>query len=210
MKLASHNSLSYATPTKWYTKLINFTAQCQNIDVVSQYEKGVRLFDIRIKRDDWSTEFLHGTKPAHGIVEYDIDPASQLYELSRLATEEDPVYIMLSIENDKDFEDFAWFKRVYDTCKEDFDKLIFCGGYAKHPWRQIIFEDNTPTIEHKYWEFLNFTYTDTTKWGKIKLFFKNLFHFKPKYWAKKNNKQYIKEGTDKDFLMLDFVHYGQE
>ena len=50
MKLASHNSLSYIKPKKWWEKLINFTSKCQSYDIETQYEYGVRLFDIRIRR----------------------------------------------------------------------------------------------------------------------------------------------------------------
>lgn len=73
MKLASHNSLSFTKPRKWWEKLINFTAKCQSHDIQTQYIDGVRLFDIRLRRD-WVSCYSHDYDAiaAHGLIEYKI------------------------------------------------------------------------------------------------------------------------------------------
>jgi len=48
MILGSHNSWSYLPPKKWYMKPFRFTAQCQDWDIKTQYEHGVRCFDLRL------------------------------------------------------------------------------------------------------------------------------------------------------------------
>lgn len=208
MKLASHNSLSYIKPRRWWEKLINFTAKCQLYDIKAQYHKGVRLFDIRVRRDNYSYGAC-SAKSGHGLITYDKSIIEVLYVLNIFSTKEDPVYIQLNLENrkwEKD-KDFVWFEELFKTFAEDYSNLIFCGGYAKHPWRKII-DCEDPTIDQKNWEFMNFKWQPTTK-EKIKRFFANLFHFSPKYWAKKDNQKYKSAGTSADFLMLDFVQYGE-
>lgn len=71
MKLASHNSLSFVKPKKWWEKLINFTSKCQSHDIQTQYTNGVRLFDIRLRRD-WISCYSreYDAIAAHGLVEY--------------------------------------------------------------------------------------------------------------------------------------------
>lgn len=208
MKLASHNSLSYVKPKRWWEKLINFTAKCQLYDIEAQYQKGVRLFDIRVRRDD-SSYGAYSAKSGHGLITYNICIIDVLYVLDSLSTKEDPVYIQLNLENRKQEEDkdFIWFEELFKTFAKDYSNLIFCGGYAKHPWRKIV-DCEDPTIDQKNWEFMNFKWQPTTK-EKIKRFFANLFHFSPKYWAKKDNQKYKSAGTSADFLMLDFIQYGE-
>lgn len=211
MKLASHNSLSFVKPKKWWEKLINFTAKCQSHDIQTQYIDGVRLFDIRLRRD-WISCYSndYDAISAHGLIEYkNIVIADVLDYLNSKSTKEDPVYVQLNLENFKydGDRDYVWFRELFKKCAETYQNLIFCGGYVKHPWRKII-DCEDPTIDQKNWEFMDFTWQPTTT-EKIKRFFVNLFHFSPKYWAKKNNQEYKSTGTSADFLMLDYIQYGR-
>lgn len=210
MKLATHNSLSFITPNKWWQKLINFTSKCQSLDIQSQYEYGVRLFDIRLRRDWLScTSNEYDSISAHGLIEYkDFSIGDVLDYLNCKSTKDDPIYIQLNLENLKSDEDrdYVWFKDLFKLCIEKYPNLIFCGGYAKHPWRKIV-DCKDPSITQQNWEFMNFKWQPTIK-DKIKRFFANLFHFSPRYWAKKNNKKYKSAGTSAEFLMLDFIQYG--
>lgn len=211
MKLASHNSLSFTKPRKWWEKLINFTAKCQSHDIQTQYIDGVRLFDIRLRRD-WVSCYSndYDAISAHGLIEYkNIVIADVLDYLNSKSTKEDPVYVQLNLENFKydGDRDYVWFRELFKKCAETYQNLIFCGGYVKHPWHKII-DCEDPTIDQKNWEFMDFTWQPTMK-EKIKRFFVNLFHFSPKYWAKKNNQEYKSTGTYADFLMLDYIQYGR-
>lgn len=101
MKLASHNSLSYAEPQRWWGKLINFTSKCQSMDVIGQYEYGVRLFDIRIRREYFGVSRNYDVKSAHGLITYFIYVTEVLAWLNEKSTKDDPVYIQLNLENKK-------------------------------------------------------------------------------------------------------------
>ena len=210
MKLASHNSLSFVKPKKWWEKLINFTAKCQSHDIQTQYTNGVRLFDIRLRRD-WISCYSreYDAIAAHGLIEYrDIIIPDVLDYLNEKSTKDDPIYVQLNLENlkyDGD-KDYVWFKELFKKCTETYQNLIFCGGYVKYPWHKII-DCEDPSICQKNWEFFNYKDQSTTR-KKIKCFFSNLLHFTPEYWAKKNNQKYKSDGTSADFLMLDFVQYG--
>lgn len=196
--LGTHNSLTYAKPTTWLGKLLNVTAQCQEIPLKTQYDMGVRYFDIRINR---------GTSNAkHGLVTYETQVPEALATLNTLSTPEDPIYVAINYENsfyERKSKYEPWFKETFSSLTSTYRNLIFTGGYAKHPWRKVI---NVPDVQinEKYWEFSNYRWEPTTK-EKIKKFFINLFHFSPKYWAEKDNSTYRKEYENSD-LMLDFVN----
>mgnify|MGYP004649792769 CR=1 FL=1 len=215
MKLASHNSLSFVKPRKWWEKLINFTSKCQSYDIETQYEYGVRLFDIRIRRAMFEPDSYYCAKSAHGLITYDVRIVDVLRYLDTLSTKEDPIYVYLSLENkkcEKD-RDYVWFKNAFNLYEEMFPNLIFCGGYVKYPWHKIIDCEN-PFICQRNWEFYNYKDVKDGTITKIKCFFSNLLHFSPEYWAKKNNQKHKSDGTSADFgtspdfLMLDFVQYG--
>lgn len=209
MKLASHNSLSYVKPSTWWERLINFTAKCQSYDVMAQYDKGVRLFDIRVRRRELSYPSSYNAVSAHGLITYNVYVFDVLGWLNQKSTKDDPVYVQLNLENLKSEEDrdFYWFKELFNEYSESFSNIVFCGGYVKHPWHKII-DCEDPSIDQKNWEFFNYQNQPTT-WGKIKCFFSNLLHFCPRYWAKKDNQKYKSDGTSAEFLMLDYIQYGE-
>lgn len=65
---ASHNSLTFAKPLRWWQWLFNPFSKCQRVDIVSQIAEGVRFFDLRVRFDG------NGKLVAcHGLVEYDIN-----------------------------------------------------------------------------------------------------------------------------------------
>jgi len=83
--LGSHNSWSYLTPTKWWMKVIRFTAKCQKADIKTQYEVyNVRCFDLRVRFNDYKLPIV-----AHGIVEYNITLAKLLKDIFWLNTKKD-------------------------------------------------------------------------------------------------------------------------
>ena len=49
--LGSHNSLSYL-PIKGWMKILKPWVQCQSLNIEEQYNKGVRYFDLRLRKDN--------------------------------------------------------------------------------------------------------------------------------------------------------------
>ena len=49
-KIASHDSMSYLKPAKWWMRPFRFVAQCQKVNLESQYyDYGIRMFAIQRK-----------------------------------------------------------------------------------------------------------------------------------------------------------------
>ena len=72
MIVGSHNSWSYLPSKKWWMAPFKFMAKCQDLNIIEQYEIGVRCFDLRV-RFNKKGEFILG----HGFMQYDIIPELQ-------------------------------------------------------------------------------------------------------------------------------------
>lgn len=204
MILGTHNSLSYAKPTKWWMKLINFTSRCQNMTIEEQFKYGVRYYDIRIR--------LEKDTSAHGIIEYDVKVSRILSYLNeKVKGSNVTCYVAINLEENVDFKDehkVNLFRKTIKNIQNKYPNLIICGGYCKGPWRKILPEIYNPATLDYYWEFMNFKCKN--KISIIQLI-TNILHFCPKYWAKRDNKG-IKElaktyTNPSEILVLDYVQY---
>ena len=189
MKLASHNSWSYATPKKWWMKLIRFAARCQDVDIKTQYEQyDVRMFDLRLRFDDNKTRNI-----VHGCVVYDIDVSDYYDVLNYLNNKKDAtVRVVLDIRN-KHQNTVYQSERFYKEC--DWLKAIFpnikftCGQNLLT--REVVYDfRNTESCTEKY------SSVNGTKLDDIY----------PRYYAKRNNHKNINTPIDTEFLMIDFVN----
>lgn len=196
MILSTHNSLSSYAPKKWWMRLLNPFAKCQSLSIEDQYNKGVRMFDIRVKP---FTEEV-----AHGIVSYKVDVHEILDWLNNHYSD-GRVYIRLCCENSKyDSDIIKWFKAFFTDCMKKYPNLQFCGGYIKTGWTKVI-EVKDPEYLELYRTFN--VYKAKQGWkNKLKSIVQYILHPFPKYWAEKDNEQYIKQYQDYDsFIMLDFI-----
>ena len=192
MILGSHNSWSYNKPKKWWMKLIAFTARCQNIDIKTQYELGVRCFDLRIRFDkDCNTVF------AHGIIEYNID-ADKVYDDLKWLDNKGDCYVRVIHEarNRPQYSNESISNFQY-TCKElqcSFTNIKFWCGKSIYNWEHNDYEfDYQPSCEEKYASVCAPKLIDD---------------WYPRWFAKHHNKEIKEEGTEKDILLIDFVNIG--
>lgn len=206
--LATHNSLTYAS-CQWWWKPFNFTSKCQNIDIQSQLEMGVRKFSIRprMRNGKWVG--------AHGFATYNVsvdDILSQLNEFN----DEISVEIMLETTplikpSDKYVE---LYKEWYEGLFERFPKLFITGGSIKYPWRMVsdkqrgwdkIFDNCYTTIYYTNSKTFDDTFfgIHVGKWIKyVKAFF-----VCPKYWAKRRNKFIRSIIKPNNLIYVDFVDF---
>lgn len=137
MTLASHNTMTYLKPDKWYMNLFRFIDKCQSKDIVEQYESGVRLFDIRIGFKNGNPVFKHGLATYKRNVE-------EVFEY--LNTKD--VIVRIIGEDEHPF--------LYDYCKhleETYKNIKFYGGNRKSDWTKKIYNFKyVPdfTIEENY------------------------------------------------------------
>lgn len=188
MILGSHNSWSYLPPKKWYMKPFRFTARCQDWDIKTQYEHGVRCFDLRLQYDKDTLHVVHGS------MIYKITCAELLKDLEWLNKQGD-VYVRVlhdsrtkKLHNERAVKNFqndcAAFEQLYPNIK------FWCGKNLYNWTNDYEFKNNPSCAE----------YYSSVVLPKID----DLY---PRCYAKKNTKVIYEKGTDKDILLLDFVNY---
>ncbi len=141
MILGSHNTMSYLKP-QWWMRPFAFMARCQSEDLETQWNRGVRMFDLRIVFENGIPYFAHGLATYKGIkkgtstypkkvVEYVLTWLNIHASLSK-----EKVIVRVINERNKDevlFEDFC------NKIDETYKYLQFCGfrnknskGYFNH------------------------------------------------------------------------------
>lgn len=190
MILGSHNSWSYLKPKKWWMKIFRFMAQCQDLDIVSQYNEGVRCFDLRIRFEG------ENVVVAHGKVVYDIT-GQQLHSILEWLNSKDNVKIRIlhEIREKKQYtpENLQRFRNFCYLCETLYPKLKFwCGRNLvnyniDYPFAYM------PTCEEKY---------SSVCYPKL------IDDWYPRWYAKHHNKQILEKGTDKEILLIDFINYN--
>ena len=186
MKIGTHNSMTYLQPKQWWLWPFKWMAQCQSIDYKQQYDLGVRYFDMRVKYNkEGKPEF------SHGLLTYKCDVESVFKWLN---SKKEDIQIRLLLELSKSSADD---ERQLDLFVEDcarwediYRNLKFHNGRRKYDWKVVYdFNNPEPSIDQKVSSMLG------KKWDDI-------FPF---VWSYMYNKKFIEEGTDKEYLLLDFV-----
>lgn len=189
MKLASHNSMSYLPPRKWWMYPFRFMARCQSKSIEEQYEKyGIRMFDLRISFRKLLPEFRHGAIAYKGDVCKVLDYLNSKRDCKvRLILEE---YL-----NDKTQYQEDMFKVFATNCEHIYENIMFFGGVRKRDWKEIYKFKYSPSYDNKY-------SSDNTN-GTTGTILDDWF---PWLYARLNNKKNISKGTDKPWMFIDFVN----
>lgn len=192
-KLASHNTMSYLSPRKWYFKPLAFTAQCQSKTIQEQYEKyGVRLFDLRFRFNKKGE--IHF---AHGAVEYTGNRAFIFSILEYLNSLKDITVIVRYENKEGEFEEE--FKEWCNYLETTFTNVKWAGGTNKWKGKLVYkFKNPFPSVEDKY-SSCNVNEPGKPVTGTI------VDDLCPIWYAKKNNTLNLAKGTNKKYLMIDFV-----
>lgn len=189
--LGSHNSWSYLPVKRWWMVPFRFTARCQDLSIIEQYNLGVRCFDLRV-RFNKKGELL----VCHGFIKYNIDKEGLYSDLEWLSDKKD-VYIRLLHEarNKKQYNSLS-IKKFREFCKDvlnKFPNIKFWNGINLYNWTYDFAFYHNPSCEEKYSSVCDPRLIDD---------------WYPRLFAKVNNKEIVKKGTDKDILLIDFVNYG--
>ena len=186
-KLASHNSMTYLQPKQWYLYPFRFMVRCQSKSIEEQYEKyGIRYFDLRVRYTDvGEIEFAHGLMSFKGDVRKVLDYLDSF-------NEEVWVRFLLEI-TDNDLVAFQEenFIRDCEMFELLFPNLKFHNGRRKFDWKVVYkFKNEEPTLDQNVSSMTWKIFDDWCPW----------------FYAKIMNKKNLANGTDKDYLMLDFLH----
>lgn len=202
MKLASHDTMTYLKPKRWWLIPFHFMARCQSKTIEEQYEKyGIRYFDLRISFDkEGNPEFRHGSIAFKGV--------DVLKVLEYLNNKNEGIQIRILLESNEATFKFKYlfnkdkiekekqrqiklFQIFMLLCESTFTDLKFHCGRSKWDWK-VIYEckNPEPTLDQK---ISSMTWKIFDDWY-------------PYIYARLMNHKNIKMGTDKDYLMIDFLH----
>lgn len=191
MKIASHNSWTFLKPKSWWMYLIRRIAKCQEVDIKTQYnEYNVRLFDLRILFN------LDGyPEITHGFVKYRCSIADLYNYFEWLNKKGDTaVRILLDTRSKQSYDLYqrTMFRNWCSSLEYTFNNIKFCGGRNLYNWNIDYVFKNKPAIQEKH------TSVQTKKW---------LPYLFLKHRAKIHNPYWRMQGTEADYLMLDYVNY---
>jgi hypothetical protein len=191
--LGSHNSWSFLPLKHWWMRPFAFMARCQSKSIVQQYHQyGVRCFDLRIRMN---RRELNHPIICHGYAEYDISRAEIMEYLSMINGFGDCyVRVIQEVRTKKQYDETVWDMDFSNFCKEiekKFPNIKFWCGRSLYGWVEEYVFQNNPSCEEKYSSVCKPDLIDD--WW-------------PWLFAKRNNKKILKQGTDKDILLIDFVN----
>ena len=189
--LGSHNSWSYLPVKHWWMVPFRFTARCQDLSIIEQYNLGVRCFDLRI-RFNKKGELL----VCHGFMKYNINKDILFSDLEWLSNKKD-VYVRIIHETrNKNQYNSLSIKMFRIFCIDSinrFSGIKFWCGKNLYDWTNDFNFFHCPSCEEKYSSVCSPKFIDD---------------WYPRLFAKLNNKKIVNKGTDKDILLIDFVNYG--
>lgn len=186
--IGSHNTMSYLTPSKWYTRLFKCFSRCQKLPLSKQLEI-VDCVDLRVFRYNNQWRF------AHGLAEYTygccITTIYSVLETIKFHKPNCIIRILLEKVKDKDKE-FDEFKSLCKTIEVLYPNFIFICGRYKKDWSLIYqFKNN---VDLKINQFVSSMENDVRWYEK----------FIPILYAKRMNK-INKYNTNKGINLFDFV-----
>lgn len=185
-KLASHQSMTYLPVSKWWMKLIRWTAQCQSKTIFLQIaNKDADMVDIRIKYPNGNTPVF-----AHGCITYKGDVYQTLDDINTYGKYQHRikfVRIMLEEKNPSEHSRTC-FRLLCEKLETQYTNITPVGGFCRYDWSDVVYEFQTPypDIDEQICSVKG-----------IGLF--------PRLWAWLHNDKILENGTDHDFLMIDFL-----
>ena len=187
--IGSHDTMTYLRPAKWWMRIFHFMAQCQDYSIQKQYEDyGVKMFDIRLKylpkEDKWVF--------AHGSIYFDKD----IYEVfDYLNSRGESIYVRMLLEyNRKPKNEEAIISKYITLCRslrKTSKNLKFFEFRMKYNWE--------PLFKYKGMITPNICQRVSSTTGKI------IDDWFPRLYAWMFNKDIVNQGTNADWLLIDFI-----
>lgn len=127
MIIASHNTLTFAAPLRWWHRILTPVFRCQTKDLPAQIAAGATAFDIRFAPGPG------GWFSAHGAVTLDISPIKAIHAINDRCP---GAYIRIILEKGGE-RSFAAFKEICIHLEKAYPRLNFFGGNYKPTWQQL-------------------------------------------------------------------------
>jgi hypothetical protein len=169
--------------------LFAFTAKCQSKDIEDQYWRyNVRCFDLRIKMNGHLDPVV-----VHNKMEYAITSEELYTQLYFLNSQKDCwVRVLLDVRCKKQYtpKQVSQFRNFCAELEERFSHIKFWCGRNLYNWKEDYEFKYSPTCEEEYSSVCYPKFLDD--WW-------------PWLYASLHNRGNWKRGTDKAFMMMDFV-----
>lgn len=156
-QLASHNSMTYLKPHRWWMRLLTPFAKCQSENIITQLMM-VDVIDIRI-------DFYKGMPIyAHGPVKYYPKEGETITDICDHIVKYYPnkKTIRIILENDGKDNIYNFVTLCYNLASKYGEYIRFTGGNLKKDWRQL-FEFKNPIQETDIYQFVS-SMRDDAKW----------------------------------------------
>lgn len=128
-KIGTHNSMSYLKPAKWWMWLGRFMAKCQSLSLTDQLKGGIRIFDLRIRKNDKGNWCF-----AHGLIEFkDMDPMGALTMINGYA--KCKVRLMWETKSEDNPQEGKEFVQFCQKAEATFKNITFFGGTSISTWK---------------------------------------------------------------------------
>lgn len=187
LKIASHNTMSYLTPAKWYMRPFAFVGKCQSLNIFKQYALGVRMFDLRVTFDKYGIPVF-----AHGHIVY---KNSFVEGILSAINKWGNCYVRLILEDNSYNDKHDYYFRVYaQVWVTKYKNIKFFGCNRKYDWYKYNINGLVP--EPKYTQKISsMTGSKLDDWW-------------PRLYAMFNNKKNIaaiEEGDLNEWTFIDFI-----
>ena len=194
--LGSHNSWSYLPVRKWWMKPLAFMARCQAVDIKTQYELGVRCFDLRLFFDKDHICTGDGEQVmyvAHGIFRYEIT-SDELEDHLRWLNEKGDCYVRVlhEVRTKSQYTKMTSiaFRMMCSFYRDKYTNIRFWNGRNLYNEEKDYDFGDDPSNDGKYASVCSPRLIDD--WW-------------PWLYARLHNRKIRKEGTDKEILLIDYV-----
>jgi len=201
MVLASRNSMTYLKPIGFIGRLANIFNRCQSRSYEEQYERGVRVFDIRISfKDNNRNVIFRNGRTAYYTFSF--------FEVIHFFNKKMDCTVRLSLDStnavDPDFQR-SRFLEVCNYIEEIYPFVKFCGG------TRLSNDECLYLFKHEHENGtsrqIDIFFDGTSRWNKFCGWCrKSLRAICPRLHAWLFNNYYIQRFSDQDgLLILDFV-----
>lgn len=147
----SHNTMTYLPVKNWWLFPGLLIAKCQKRDYIEQFNRGARVFDLRIYFSTKSRRWEF----AHGLIDFKSKETLSLvvWRLAQLKkTTQDDVYVRIILEKWTSESQCHYFSEMCAAYELQYPRLKFIGGNRKGDWKKLYtFMDDVPDTLNNQW-----------------------------------------------------------
>lgn len=146
----SHNTMTYLPIKNWWMFPGLLIARCQKHNIKEQFNRGARVFDLRIYFNTKSMQWEF----AHGLINFksnDIRKVIQrIYKFTALTNSD--IYVRLILEKWNSESECEQFAKMCETFEIRYPELKFIGGNRKGDWKKLYtFQTDIPDSLNNQW-----------------------------------------------------------